>query len=68
MSTVCTSCGIEISPFVSFYKCRQCVNHYVCQLCKQKDHNRASAAFHVLDKVCESKIDQKSQELTINVK
>ncbi|CAF3404544.1 unnamed protein product [Rotaria socialis] len=51
MTTKCTSCGGPIPSSSSIYKCRQCVNHFVCQLCKTKDHNQASTAFHTLDKM-----------------
>ncbi|CAF2947018.1 unnamed protein product, partial [Rotaria sp. Silwood2] len=51
MTTICTSCGVPIPSSLSIYKCRQCVNHFVCQLCETKNHNRASATFHTLDKI-----------------
>jgi len=51
MPTICTSCGVEIPPSLIIYKCRQCVRHFICQLCESKDHNRASAAFHTLEKI-----------------
>ncbi|UJR18992.1 hypothetical protein I4U23_022122 [Adineta vaga] len=51
MTTRCTSCGISIPSSLNIYKCRQCINHFVCQLCEAKDHNRAGAAFHTFDEV-----------------
>ena len=51
MVTVCTSCGNQISSALNFYKCRQCVNHFVCEVCETKAHNRESASFHTLDKM-----------------
>jgi hypothetical protein len=56
MTTICTSCGKFIPPSQIVYKCRQCVNHFVCQLCETKPHNRASTAFHTLDKTLVSDV------------
>jgi hypothetical protein len=79
MPTICTSCGVQISPSLIIYKCRQCVNHFVCQVCEKKDHNRASAAFHTLEKVfvpnipptnsvvAPSKIDNNPRPVNTNV-
>ncbi len=50
MSTLCTSCGEQIL-FLDVYKCRQCVAHFVCELCKRKKHNQESAEFHSLEKI-----------------
>lgn len=51
MSTICTSCGIHIPSYVVIYKCRQCVNHFVCELCEKKDHNRNITTHHALEKI-----------------
>ncbi len=51
MPTICTSCGVQIPSSLIIYKCRQCVHHFVCQLCEKKDHNRGSATFHTLEKI-----------------
>ncbi|CAF1483953.1 unnamed protein product [Adineta ricciae] len=51
MATICTSCGISIPSSLNIYKCRQCINHFVCQVCVAKDHHRAGAALHTFDEV-----------------
>ncbi|CAF1105967.1 unnamed protein product [Adineta steineri] len=54
MKVVCTSCGEPILSSSNIYKCRQCVNHFVCESCKTKEHNLTSANSHTLDKVVPS--------------
>ncbi|CAF1276954.1 unnamed protein product [Rotaria sordida] len=48
---ICTSCGIQIVESSTIYKCRQCVNHFVCKACTKKEHNRPSSSHHTLDKM-----------------
>lgn len=51
MLITCTSCNIKIPVTSIIYKCRQCANHFVCQQCEAKEHNRASSAYHTLEPI-----------------
>ena len=51
MTMICTSCGVPVPSSLTIYKCRQCVNHFVCSSCETKPHNQASTSFHTLDKM-----------------
>ncbi|CAF1531092.1 unnamed protein product [Adineta ricciae] len=56
MKAICTSCGESIPSSSNIYKCRQCVNHFVCESCQTKEHNRTSANSHTLNKIVSSQV------------
>ncbi|CAF1151174.1 unnamed protein product [Adineta steineri] len=68
MNVVCTSCGGPIPSSLNYYKCRQCVNHFVCQSCEPMDHNRACATFHTLDKKLVSNVQPKTDANNVSSK
>ncbi|CAF1153399.1 unnamed protein product [Adineta steineri] len=68
MNIVCTSCNMPIPSSLSYYKCRQCVNQFVCQSCEPMNHNRASATFHTLDKKLLSNVQPKTDANSVSSK
>ncbi|CAF0774392.1 unnamed protein product [Adineta steineri] len=68
MATKCTSCGEQITSLSIMYKCRQCVDHFVCQLCEEKEHNRAGQLFHTLDEMSVSAAKSMANSATASSK